>query len=395
MRHPVIAGLACLLQLLAPAGGAVEPAYLSGWPSVERVLADNAGSDHEDTMARQMAALNQLSLAIDELAGPRRWHEGLTPDEQRLRGLYYAAAEKIRDEAHATLSNELGPGFHGPFSKPPLRKWYAQQWAYETDPSGRRATLLRYLPADLVARFDATVGSPPEIPAGPGDWSWLVWAGVGLASVVMLRWLARGWQQRRHRHAAIEPALASTAGGSDDYQAAADEVLDSLEPYMVAAQVEGAPIPIGHLLQPYAFSYLMQYCITALETLNGKEPSREERNRVWERMLQSPRLGTIFSGKGIDMARRDVMGDDAKAAAFAGQLMAGLVLDVYAGRGAVDGDLFVMIAQRAGGAIGSLRLRRPPRPTRLHPSHARDDDLQRVILRVFTRKLIDPRSDGD
>jgi hypothetical protein len=122
-----------------------------------------------------MAALNQLSLAIDELAGPRRWREGFTPDEQRLRGQYYDAAEKIRSEAHATLSDELGPGFHGPFAKSPLRKWYSLQWAYESDPDGRRATLSRYLPAGLVAQFDAAAGSPPGKPEEARDWSWLIW----------------------------------------------------------------------------------------------------------------------------------------------------------------------------------------------------------------------------
>jgi hypothetical protein len=213
MRRPALAGLFCLLLLaLAPADEASEPAYLADWPTAERVLADHQGTDRDDTLARQMAALNQLSLAIDELAGPRRWREGLTPDEQRLR---------------------------------------------------------------------------------------------------------------------------------------------------------------------------------------GKEPSHDEQTRVYERLLSNPRLGRLVSREGLDAAQRDLESEDGKLAALAGQLMAATVLRVYAGRDDVELELFDRIARKADRKIGNLRLRGPPRPTRLHPSNPRADDLQRVILLTFTRKLVDPQSDGD
>jgi hypothetical protein len=41
-------------------------------------VADFQGQDPQDTMARQMAALSVLRLAIEDRAGPRRWH-ALTP----------------------------------------------------------------------------------------------------------------------------------------------------------------------------------------------------------------------------------------------------------------------------------------------------------------------------
>ena len=147
--------VACALLLAyAPRSHALDPAYLKEWPSADQVLADHQGKDRQDTLARQMAALHHLDRSIEDMAGARRWH-GLTPDENRLRGEYYAAAERIRDEVNSTLSNELPPGFNGPFAKPPLRKWYALQWKYERDPQVRDRTLGRYLSPPLLAELGA------------------------------------------------------------------------------------------------------------------------------------------------------------------------------------------------------------------------------------------------
>ena len=147
--------VACALLLAyAPRSHALEPAYLKEWPSADQVLTDHQGKDRQDTLARQMAALHHLDRSIEDMADARRWH-GLTPDENRLRGEYYAAAERIRDEVNATLSNQLPPGFNGPFAKPPLRKWYALQWKYERDPQVRDRTLGRYLSPPLLAELGA------------------------------------------------------------------------------------------------------------------------------------------------------------------------------------------------------------------------------------------------
>ena len=111
MRRSICIGLAWLMLAPAEVARALEPAYLEGWPTAERVLADHKGNDRPDTLARQMAALHQLALAIDELAGPRRWREGLTADEQRLKGQYVAAAESLDKTALDNVrlgTSELG-----------------------------------------------------------------------------------------------------------------------------------------------------------------------------------------------------------------------------------------------------------------------------------------------
>jgi hypothetical protein len=67
-----------LLLGLASTGYAVDPPYLDAWPSVDRVLADNLGADTDDTMARQMAALNVFNASIEYkvLATFSRWLAG-------------------------------------------------------------------------------------------------------------------------------------------------------------------------------------------------------------------------------------------------------------------------------------------------------------------------------
>ncbi len=149
-----MAAAGIILLLVASPGYALDPAYLADWPTVERVLADNQGENREDTMARQMAALHQLDRAVEDMADDRRW-QNLTKDEIALRGQLRQAAGRIREEAHGTLSNELGPGFHWPFEEAPLQAWYGRQWKYESDPEFRRATLSRYLSPGLLNELNA------------------------------------------------------------------------------------------------------------------------------------------------------------------------------------------------------------------------------------------------
>ena len=150
----LLAAYLWILATAATAAPATGPAYLSQWPEVERVLADQRGSDEPDTWARQMAALHQLDRAIEDMADERRWNQ-LTADEIALRGRYRQASATIREQARASLSNDLGPGFHWPWKEPPLQAWNSRQWEYESDPAFRHATLSRYLSPELLAELDA------------------------------------------------------------------------------------------------------------------------------------------------------------------------------------------------------------------------------------------------
>ncbi len=118
---------------------ALDPPYLEGWPTAEQVLQDARGQEELDTMARQMAALELLRRAVENLAGPRLWR-GLTPDEERLRGEYWTASKKIETQAQSRLSNELGPGFHEPFAKSqPARRGRPAHGACFPDEEDREA----------------------------------------------------------------------------------------------------------------------------------------------------------------------------------------------------------------------------------------------------------------
>ena len=236
-----------LLLVFAPRSYALAPAYLTEWPSAEQVLADHQGTDRQDTLARQMAALHHLDRSIEDMADTRRWH-GLTPDENRLRGEYYAAAERIRDEVNSTLANELPSGFNGPFAKPPLRKWYALQWKYERDPQVRAQTLGRYLSPPLLAELgakksasDARAGEAGrelldglrQSEHGAGK-AYLVPLGA-LAALGLLVAVIRGRRRRAASRETASPQSRATDPHPDAVKAA-EEVMDSLEPYLVVAK---------------------------------------------------------------------------------------------------------------------------------------------------------------
>ena len=227
-----------------------------------------------------MAALHHLDRSIEDMADARRWH-GLTPDENRLRGEYYAAAERIRDEVNATLSNKLPPGFNGPFAKPPLRKWYALQWKYERDPQVRDRTLGRYLSPPLLADLgakksasDARAGQTgrelldglrqPERGAGK---SYLVPL-VALAAFGLLVAVIRN----RRRHAASREAASPQSRAMDqrpDVVEAADEVMESLEPYLVMAKGDHERIPLAAFVDPFVMGFVLEYCKAAFAEISG------------------------------------------------------------------------------------------------------------------------------
>lgn len=87
-----------LLGFLSPArmlAQAANPPYIAEMPSVEAVMRAMQASDPDETAARQMGAFWQLKTMIEEIAGPRYYRPGLTPDEAKLRQAYYTAYFQI------------------------------------------------------------------------------------------------------------------------------------------------------------------------------------------------------------------------------------------------------------------------------------------------------------
>lgn len=389
MRRGNAAWWVTSLLLLAPLAGALEPAYLGDWPSAERVLADQAGADHEDTLARQMAALHQLDAAIVALAGPRQWREGLTPDENRLRAQYHAAAERIRAEAHEKLPNKLGPGFHGPFAKPPLRKWYALQWHYETDPEFRRENLARYLPASIVAQLGIEPDARRATTIEPDTWAWLGGLVLVLLAIVLMR---RAWR-RTSRQAAGESVPSPDAMEGSVFQAAATEVIDSLEPYIVAAKQGGHGIPFDHLMRPFVAGMLIEYSGAALELIRGGgDATREDRARVNACLMRNPRFLAHFEHGDLEAAEKSLADKSMQAKVVIGQLTARGVLDAFAGRDYREkGAVFSRVVFNLDVPESQLpRLAGRPPATRLHPPGRDAEPAQRALLAWFTRALIDP-----
>lgn len=89
--RPAVLVLA-LLQTATIHAQSVNPPYLGGMPTVERVMRDIQGKDPIDTAARQAGAFWQLRKVIYDIAlSQRRNDRQVTPDEKRLGDAYYAA----------------------------------------------------------------------------------------------------------------------------------------------------------------------------------------------------------------------------------------------------------------------------------------------------------------
>jgi len=368
-----------LLLAFAPRSYALDPAYLTEWPSAEQVLADHHGKDRQDTLARQMAALHHLDRSIEDMAGTRRWH-GLTPDENRLRGEYYAAAERIRDEVNSTLSNELPSGFNGPFAKPPLRKWYALQWKYERDPQVRAQTLSRYLSPPLLAELGAK-RTAPDARAGK---SYLVPL-VALAALVLLILLLR----RRRRSAAARKAATTqepTPDPNPDIAAAAEEVVDSLRPYIVAALDGRERHPVSAFSDPFMLGFLLGYCDAALSTVSGtKEPLQDGNMRVFQQIWSIDRFRELFGGKGLGDRFPDPDSDKTRVYVETARNFATAILKAFAMTTELgDGDTSPEATQAHAAA---LPLPINPPPTRLHPAGPNAQMAQRLLMAILTKRL--------
>jgi hypothetical protein len=344
---------------------ALDPAYLAEWPTAERVLADHQGKDHPDTLARQMAALHHLDRAIEDMAGPRRWR-GLTPDENRIRGKYGAAAGRIRDEVNATFSNQLPPGLQRLFARPPLREWYSLQWRYERDPEVRTATLGRYLAPPLlqqlaaqIAASDARIGKSPQSHGlDDGDRErigMLVMVVVLLAGVTFIvRFLRRPRPAADATTQALEQKLRDPA-----VAAATDEVMDSLEPYLAATLAGRARIPFSHITNPFVLGFMVEYCEAALDVIEGTDGTTRARAALgMTGLVYCPRFLKIFSGASVDES--------------------------------LTGDGVAELPPPTGNArIEALKASMRPTVTRLHPAGSHAQAGHRTLLMMLTLKLLE------
>ncbi len=113
-----------------------NPSYIAEFPSVDKVLTGEKAADADTTAAQQMAAFTWLMDMIVQMAGPRQFTTGFTPDENKLRQAYNTALTNIQKSnpkyAPGTAMRQLQfslpfrnqmiqqlfpPGFQADFSK--------------------------------------------------------------------------------------------------------------------------------------------------------------------------------------------------------------------------------------------------------------------------------------
>lgn len=369
---------------------ALEPAYLAEWPPVEQVLEDHRGSSEDDTMARQMAALHHLNRAIEEIAGPRRW-QGLGVDEERIRGGYWTAAERIREVVNSTLSTEPPSGLRGLFSDSPLREWYALQWSYERDPAVRAATLAKYLSPPVIAQLAQATATADargaeaarelvnRLDEPPPEQRSVPWLPIGIG-VVLLVFLVRGIVRRRT--AAAGEKLAAAAS---EYQDAAQLVVDSLEPYIIAAKAGADVLPTNVLMKPFIIGFLFVYCEVALKGLEFEgKVGKDVNTAMLQQLLANPRFARHFAGPAQEpvLAKKQFL-----AQALLGRLAAYNVLMTWPG-GNTKRVKGVESALSQAMSSGVHDLQAPdPVTTRLHPDGPAAAKGSAALMGVFAGQL--------
>jgi hypothetical protein len=129
--------LAIFFPVLLPAQTAT-PAYIAEMPSVDQVMKAMQAGDPDETAARQMAAFTQLKTMIEELAGPRYYKPGLTPEETKLSQAYYTAYYQI---------TQLKPQY----------KSFVAMKGYDIDPKFRNELFQKCFPPTFAAEYPKLV----------------------------------------------------------------------------------------------------------------------------------------------------------------------------------------------------------------------------------------------
>lgn len=117
---------------------ATNPPYIAEMPSVDAVMKAMQASDPDETAARQMGAFWQLKTMIEDIAGPRYYRPGLTPEELKLRQAYYTA--------YVQISN----------SKPQYKSFVAMR-GYDISPKFRSELFQKVFPPAFSAEYPKLV----------------------------------------------------------------------------------------------------------------------------------------------------------------------------------------------------------------------------------------------
>jgi hypothetical protein len=93
--------------------GTLNPPYLNGMPSIDKVKREIQGKDPTDTLARQVAVFNKLPLVTQRFLIADRHRYDATPDEQKVCGQYLLAAQELEDNYKKTHTPAEAKVFYG------------------------------------------------------------------------------------------------------------------------------------------------------------------------------------------------------------------------------------------------------------------------------------------
>jgi hypothetical protein len=178
-----------------------------------------------------------------------------------------------------------------------------------------------------------------------------------------------------------------TADQRREFDTAADEVLDSLEPYIAAARPAGGVLPWRVLTDPEIASFLQMYSGRALASIRGTDLTQvdgAEMMQVIRQMLvhRADRMGRLFGGPFPRQAEFR-SSEEQRAHSLTGALEAGTVLNAFDPKAKLLHEW-----QITDDKLEGLQIPENPKATRLHPDGPRVEIAKRLILRLFSRRLV-------
>lgn len=113
---------------LSPSGAprAMDPAYLSDMPQVDRVLSEIRGSDPTDTLARQVAVFTELGQYVERMKSSRSIRAPYTLDEQNVMNAYRLASYQITqgyEKSHTPEEAKAFTSMHWKYEMGDADKW--------------------------------------------------------------------------------------------------------------------------------------------------------------------------------------------------------------------------------------------------------------------------------
>ena len=229
-----------------------------------------------------------------------------------------------------------------------------------------------------------------------GRSAWITWTAAAAVLLLLVKLVWRRGASRSATPAAPEIEQLELPDGYADLSKAdrerltraGHELLDWLEPYLYAAQIDGEPLPMEVVRDAEVMGYFLAYSCEALrlEGATDEDITRMAPLLLFHLLLvEPPRMKRLFRGDAslpsLPAAKTEQERESSMSRGFLGATMALQLFKATTAQPPIQTD-----------AVDDeipLELAEEPPATRLHPSGPNAAYAQRRLLRTFSARLIE------